>query len=206
MKCGAMGDVAATSFYANKLITTGEGGMVLTQNPRYADRAREYRNLCFDPHKRFLHTDIGYNFRMTNLQAAVGLAQLEQIERFIAMKKQLATWYGKHLAMIEGIRFMIVKPWADSVYWMFCVELDPDREMPAAEMMDRLNKYGIGTRPFFLGLHAQPALRGRGLFKSGAYPKTEVASRYGFYVPSGLALNEHNVTRIAEAIKLSLEK
>ena len=205
MKCGAMGDVAATSFYANKIITTGEGGMVLTNDPRCADRAREYRNLCFKPEKRFFHTDRGYNFRMTNLQAAVGLAQLEQIERFIAMKKQIATWYGQYLSMINGIRFMVVKPWANSVYWMFCLELDPSRNITAEEMMDRLQNHGIGTRPFFLGLHAQPALQTIGLFKNESYPNTDIASRYGFYLPSGLTLTEDKVNRITEAIQYELE-
>ncbi len=201
LKCGAMGDAAATSFYANKIISTGEGGMVLTDNKDYDQRARSYRNLCFRPETRLYHTEIGYNFRMSNLQAAVGTAQLEQIERFIEIKQRLGEYYCQQLLSLAGIRFMPVEKWAHSVYWMYCIELDPDLGIKAEEMMGRMKKHGIGTRPFFRGLHDQPALKDMKLFRKESYPKTDFASQYGFYLPSGLTLTESDIDKIIKALK-----
>ena len=206
LKCGAMGDAAATSFYANKIITTGEGGMVLTDNGRYAERAKSYRNLCFKQEKRFYHTELGYNFRLTNLQAAVGMAQLEQINRFIDIKVRLGEYYRKKLAGVEGLRFMPVKEYAKSVYWMFGVELDDKLGITAEDMMDRLKKRGIGTRPFFRGLHDQPVLKEMGLFFDGKYPKTDYAYKYGFYLPSGLTLTEEKIDKVVSALKEELKR
>lgn len=204
LKCGAMGDVAATSFYANKIITTGEGGMVLTDKEEYAQRAASYRNLCFRSEKRFYHTELGYNFRMTNLQAAVGVAQLEQIERFISIKVKLGEYYRKKFAGVKGVRFMSVKEWAKSVYWMYGVELDPNLGITAEEMMQRLAKHQIGARPFFMGMHAQPVLRDLGLFANESYPYTDHAYKYGFYLPSGLTLQEKDIDRVVETVKKEL--
>jgi len=120
-KCGAIGDISAFSFYANKIITTGEGGMVLTSDPEMAQRAESFRNLCFRPEKRFYHTELGRNYRMTNLQAAVGVAQLEQIEKFISIKRRLGAYYRKKLESTGGIRTQIERSWAKSVYWMYCL-------------------------------------------------------------------------------------
>jgi perosamine synthetase len=201
LKCGAIGDAAATSFYANKIITTGEGGMVLADDAGIAERARAYRNLCFRPEQRFLHTELGYNFRMTNLQAAVGLAQVERLDEFVAIKVRLAEIYRRGLASVPGIRFMTVKPWARSVYWMYSVELDPATGLAANTVMERLRRAGVGTRPFFLGLHEQPVLRERGWFTAERYPHTERAARLGFYLPSGLNLDEATVERVVAAVR-----
>lgn len=204
LKCGAIGDAAATSFYANKIITTGEGGMVLADDPAVAERARAYRNLCFRPEKRFLHTELGYNFRMTNLQAAVGLAQVERIDEFVAIKVRVAEYYRRGLAAVPGLRFMTVQPWAKSVYWMYAVELDPALGLDATVVMERLRARGVATRPFFLGLHEQPVLRARGLFAGERYPCTEHAARFGFYLPSGMNLDEATVARVVAALRESL--
>ncbi len=204
MKCGAMGDATATSFYANKIVTTGEGGMVLADDAAVAARARSYRNLCFRPERRFYHTEIGYNFRMTNLQAAVGLAQVERIDEFIAMKTRIAAWYRAALGAVPGVRFMQVQPWARSVYWVYAVELDPARGLEAATVMERLKARGVATRPFFLGLHQQPALRERGLFAGATHPRTDHAYRFGFYLPSGLTLTEATVARVVAALREAL--
>lgn len=206
LKCGSMGEVTATSFYANKIITTGEGGMVLTNNDRYAERAGAYRNLCFKPEKRFYHTELGYNFRMTNLQAAVGLAQLEQIERFIAIKIKLGKYYRERFAEIKGLKFMPVKDYAKSVYWMYGIEIDSEFGITAEEMMNRLKKHGITTRPFFRGLHDQPVLNNMGLFVSESYPKTDHAYKYGFYLPSGLTLTEKQIDFVVAVVKRELEQ
>ena len=205
LKCGSIGDIAATSFYANKIITTGEGGIVVTSNDFFNDRARSYRNLCFDIDNRFNHVDIGYNFRMSNLQAAVGLAQMEQINRFITIKKELGAYFRNTLKNLEGIRFMEVKDCARSIYWMYSVELDPDKNLTASEIMNRLKNRGIGTRPFFKGLHQQPALQGLGFFADERYPFTEKASKYGFYIPSGLTLTMEKAERIVDTLKSELE-
>jgi len=124
-KCGSIGNIAAFSFYANKIVTTGEGGMVVTSDQVMANRARSYRNLCFKPEKRFFHTEIGYNFRMTNLQAAVGLAQLERIEKFIEKKRQIGRYYRDRLDHIKGIRFQVEKSWARSVTGCILLSLIP---------------------------------------------------------------------------------
>ena len=205
LKCGSMGDVAATSFYANKIITTGEGGMILTNHEEFAKRARAYRNLCFIPEQRFHHEDLGYNFRMTNLQAALGVAQLEQIDRFIAIKRRNADYYREKISTIKGIRFMPVESYARSVYWMYAVELDKNQGITAAEMMGRLKTKGIATRPFFKGLHDQPALKALGLFVDDNCPVTDYAYKYGFYLPSGLTLNFQQIDEVVDCIKSEIK-
>jgi perosamine synthetase len=204
VRCGALGDAAATSFYANKLVTTGEGGMVLSDDACAAARARSYRNLCFRPEKRFYHTELGYNFRLTNLQAAVGLAQVERLDEFIKIKVKLATCYRRLIEAVPGIRFMPVKPWAKSVHWMYAVELDPQLGLDAVTVMERMHARGVSTRPFFMGLHQQPALRELGLFRDEFYPNTEKAYRFGFYLPSGLTLNEALIEQTITALRASL--
>jgi len=200
LKCGSIGDASAFSFYANKIVTTGEGGMVLSRKSVVMKRAAAYRNLSFKPEKRFFHTEPGYNFRMTNLQAAVGLAQVEQIENFVAIKRRLGAYYRKELAKIQGIRFQVEKPWAKSVYWMYAVELDPAMDLSAQVVMERLRDKKIGTRPFFMGLHVQPVLNDLGLFTGEEYPNTDNAYRYGFYLPSGLTLTEEKIDLVCKAI------
>lgn len=200
-KCGTLGHVSAWSFYANKIITTGEGGMVLTSDAGMAERAASYRNLCFRPEQRFYHTELGYNFRMTNMQAAIGVAQMERVEEFVAIKRRLGEYYRNNLASVPGIRFQVEKPWAKSVYWMYCVELDESAGMDAATAMRELAARGIGTRPFFLGLHEQPALHDLGLFRGERYPVTERISRKGFYLPSGMTLTEGQIDEVVAAVR-----
>jgi perosamine synthetase len=203
-KCGSLGHVSSFSFYANKIITTGEGGMVLTSDSRMAERARSYRNLCFRPEKRFYHTELGYNFRMTNVQAALGVAQMERIDEFIRIKRRLGAYYREKLSTLEGVKCQVEKSWAKTVYWMYCIELDMKLGLTAEVMMTRLGKMGIGTRPFFLGLHEQPALHDLGLFKGERYPVTEQIARQGLYLPSGLTLTEHEVDEVVDAVKAVL--
>jgi perosamine synthetase len=204
VKCGAMGDATATSFYANKIVTTGEGGMVLTDNAIAGERARSYRNLCFQPARRFYHLEMGFNFRMTNLQAAVGLAQVERLDEFLEIKAEIAGFYRQRLAGIRGLRFMPVKPWAKSVYWVYAVELDPGLGLDATTVMERLRQTGVATRPFFLGLHEQPVFHRLGLFDGEHFPHTEKASRLGFYLPSGLTLDEASIEKIVTALRDAL--
>ena len=206
LKCGSMGDVAAFSFYANKIITTGEGGMVMTNDPAVAERAASYRNLCFKPEKRFYHTELGYNFRMTNLQAAIGVAQIERIEEFISIKRSLGEYYRHRLSYIQGVRFQVEKPYARSVYWMYSIELDESSGINAQTMMNKLKDREIGTRPFFMGLHAQPVLREMGLFKNEKYPNTDRAYKQGLYLPSGLTLTRPQIDTVCSAIDKIMRK
>ncbi len=199
-KCGSLGHISAWSFYANKIITTGEGGMVLTSDPAMAVRAASYRNLCFRPERRFYHTEIGYNFRMTNLQAAIGLAQMDRIEEFVEIKRRLGAYYREKLNDIEGVSFQVEKPWAKTVYWMYCIELAKETKLDADTLMKELGNRGIGTRPFFLGMHEQPALQRVGLFKGECYPITERISRQGLYLPSGLTLTEKQIDEVVDAV------
>lgn len=205
-KCGSLGHVSAFSFYANKIITTGEGGMVLTSDHKMAERARSYRNLCFRSDKRFFHTELGFNYRMTNLQAALGVAQMERIEEFIRIKRRLGKYYREKLSTIEGIKTQVEKPWAKTVYWMYCIELDKSLDLNADEMMTELKQRGIGTRPFFLGLHEQPALQKLGLFKNEHYPVTERISMQGLYLPSGLTLSETQIDEVVAAVRSILSE
>lgn len=200
-KCGGLGDVSAWSFYANKIINTGEGGMVLTSDPEIAQRAASYRNLGFRPERRFYHTELGYNFRMTNLQAALGVAQMERIEEFVAIKRRLGVRYRERLGTIPGLRLQVEKPWAKCVYWMYCVEIDPALGFSADEAQKALAAKGIGTRPFFLGLHEQPIAHDLGLFTGERYPVTERIARQGFYLPSGLTLTEGQVDEVSDAVR-----
>lgn len=206
LKCGSMGDVAATSFYANKIITTGEGGMILTNNKAANEKAKSYRNLCFEKNRRFSHSNIGYNFRMTNLQAAVGCAQLEEIENHIKLKRKIACLYSQYLSKIDGLRFMVVKNWAKSVYWMYCVEIDPKLNVTAFEVCEELKAYQIDTRPFFNGLHEQPVFKNMGFFDNQQYPRTNFAYKYGFYLPSGFSIQESDIQYITASLENILSK
>jgi perosamine synthetase len=203
--CGAMGEVAATSFYANKLISCGEGGMVLCRDPQAAERARRYRNLGFGAERDFLHADLAANFRITNLQAAFGLAQLERLDHTIQRKREIAEWYRKAFADHENLlRFHPVPSYSDPVYWMFSVELNSSNGVTAADARRSLHANDIDTRPFFQGLHRQPVLLSRGLFAGEEYPHTEYATRYAFYLPSSLSLTREIVERIAATLIDSL--
>lgn len=196
--CGCMGDVSAVSFYGNKVITTGEGGMVLTSNKETQERVISYRNLCFDLKQRFLHTDIGFNFRMTNIQAALGLAQLEKIEEHIQIKNKIGLYYREKLDEIKWLRFMSAKEWAKPVYWMYCIQI-LDKKCSAKELGEYLTKEQIGNRPFFMGLHAQKALAE--YWDNRKFPCAEEAFQYGLYLPSGLTLTEEKVDQVVKVLK-----
>jgi len=204
-KCGSLGDVSAFSFYANKLITTGEGGMVLTNDAQLAEKARSLRNLCFRPEQRFLHTELGHNFRMTNLQAAIGLAQLERMEEIIARKRWMGQAYTERLQGVPGLQLPVEESWAKQVYWMYGIVLDQAMVgMDARAFTDILQRKGVETRPFFLGMHEQPVFRAMGLKLEGHFPVTERIARQGFYLPSGLAITESQIDEVVDAVKEAL--
>ena len=204
-RCGSIGHAASFSFYANKIVTTGEGGMVVSADPEVMARARSYQNLCFRPERRFYHTELGYNFRMTNLQAAIGVAQLERIDEFVALKRRFGAMYRERLSGIPGVRMQDERPWGRSVYWMYAIELDPSLGIDADELAQRLRKHGVETRPFFMGLHTQPALEGKVRLLPGGYARTEHAYRYGLYLPSGLTLTESLVDEVCDRLRAVLQ-
>jgi perosamine synthetase len=200
-RCGSMGDISIFSFYANKLVTTGEGGMVLTNDPQLAEKARSLQNLCFQSGRRFYHEELGYNFRMTNLQAALGLAQLERIEQIIARKRWMGGEYARRLQDIPGLQLPVQELWAKSVYWVYGVVLSEEMGMEAAEFAKRLADRGVQTRPFFLGIHEQPVFRRKGLFQGQSYPVAERIARQGLYLPSGLALTEEELEYVVQVVR-----
>ena len=199
-RCGNFGTLSCFSFYANKLITTGEGGMVLTDDPKLAEKARSLRNLCFQANRRFHHEELGFNFRLTNLQAALGLAQLERFEEIVARKRWIGQEYNRRLAGLKGLQLPVEEPWARNVYWMYGVVLSEETGMDATIFAQRLKQQGIETRPFFLGLHEQPVFHQRGLFVQERFPVTERIARQGLYFPSGLALTTEQLDEVCAAV------
>lgn len=199
--CGSFGDVSTFSFYGNKLVTTGEGGMLVTDDEEIAERARSLRNLAFLPERRFVHEELGFNFRMTNIQAALGLAQVERFEEIVARKRWMAERYRFHLKDVPSLRLPDEKPWARSVYWMYAVLLEESAPFDAVGFADLLRERGVDTRPFFIGLHHQPALALEGITPEGAYPVTEAIGRRGLYLPSGLTLSEEDIETVAGAVR-----
>jgi perosamine synthetase len=199
-RCGSFGMLSCFSFYANKLITTGEGGMVLTDDAKLAEKARSLRNLCFQADRRFYHEELGFNFRLTNLQAALGVAQVQRIEEIVSRKRRMSEEYNRRLAGIRGLQLPVEEPWARNVYWMYGVVLSEETGMDAAAFTQKLKQRGIETRPFFLGLHEQPVFHRRGLFVHEQYPITERIARQGLYLPSGLALTSEQISEVCQAV------
>ena len=195
-RCGSFGLMSTFSFYANKLVTTGEGGMVLTDDDRIAERLRSIRNLGFGQNSRFRHETTGYNLRMTNMQAALGLAQTERIGEIVERKRHVGSKYTGLLRGIDALQLPVEEPWARNVYWMNGVVLREEVGRDAAWLAEELEKRGVQTRPFFLGMHEQPVLRKLGLFKRERYPVAEGLARRGLYLPSGVALTDDQLSRV----------
>ena len=199
-KCGAMGDFSCFSFYANKLITTGEGGMLLTDDENLAAKARAGRNLCFGDERRFEHEKEGFNFRLTNIQAALGLAQVERIDRIVERKRFVGEQYRQRLGHISGLNVAVEREWARNVYWMNGVVLDESVGMDAKMLAAKLKALGVDTRPFFLGMHQQPVFLKRGLFAGETCPITERIGSQGLYLPSGLALTDEQLSEVCDRV------
>lgn len=176
--------------------------MMVTDDEQLAKRCRSLRNLCFQQNKRFVHEELGYNFRMTNLQAALGLAQLERLPEFVARKRRMGVRYQEKLKDIEGLEFMAEKTnYAQSIYWVYGVVLQDKVQFDAQEAMMRLGKEGIGTRPFFWPMHEQPVFKKMGLFAGESCPVAERLARRGFYLPSGMALTEQQMEVVVERVR-----
>ena len=202
-KCGSFGDISTLSFYPNKHVTTGEGGMLLTDDEELDKRAKSLRNLCFslDPNKRFIHEDLGWNYRMTNMQAAVGVAQFEQIDKMIEKKRHIGNTYNKLLNDIKVINLPIAKTdYCENIYWVYAITLKDDYKKTAKEVMSELKDYKIGSRPFFYPMHKQPVFNNMGLFLNEDLPQSEKLYEKGFYIPSGLALTNAQLIKVSEVL------
>lgn len=200
-RCGGLGDISCFSFYANKIITTGEGGMVLTNDDEWAAHARAYRNLCLQSDRRFYHEELGENYRMTNLQAALGVAQLDRIEEIVARKRAVAAAYTERLRSCEALQLPAERAWARSTFWMYGAVSSKESGVTGSEIARRLQEHGVQTRPFFVGMHKQPAFRHMGLFEGEEYPVTDMLARQGLYLPSGTALTDEQVAAVCAAVR-----
>jgi perosamine synthetase len=201
-KCGSLADAAAFSFYANKAITTGEGGMVVTSDDRIASSCRRLRNLAFPdaPTRTYLHDAIGFNYRMSNVQAAIGLAQLERIDHYIAARRRHAARYARNLQSVPAVQLPVERPWATNSYWMYGILVRAGAALERDALASALHADGIDTRPFFRPMHVQPALERYGIEASGTYPVSlDLASR-GLYLPSGSGLTDAQIDRVCESI------
>ena len=202
LACGSFGNLSTFSFYPNKHITTGEGGMIVTDDPALAERCSALRNLCFQPQKRFVHEELGWNFRMTNLQAALGVAQLERLDEFVVRKRHMGQRYTELLSDIPGLQLPLAKTdYAENIYWVYGIVLADSISVTVAEIMQRLAKHQIGSRPFFWGMHEQPVFRKLGLFEEVSCPVAEILARRGFYIPSGLALTDDQIQKVATTLR-----
>jgi len=199
--CGSFGHISTFSFYPNKHITTGEGGMVVTDDPDLAERCRSLRNLCFQPKQRFVHEELGWNFRMTNLQAALGIAQLEKLDTTVARKKEIGRLYRDKLQHLSPLSMQaITTSSSENIYWVYGITIDSECGLNAISVSAKLASLGIGTRPFFYPIHQQPIFHNRGMFADLVLKTSEYLSTQGLYLPSGLALTNSQLERAAQAV------
>ena len=205
--CGSFGAMSTFSFYPNKHVTCGEGGMVLTDDESTAEHLRRLRNLCFEPGRRFVHHEIGWNYRMTNLQAALGVAQVDSLDHHIDRKRRMGQCYYDKLHRCEHLQLPVDSTdAAENHYWVYGVVLRPTVGVDAAEVMGRLGQRGIGTRPFFWPMHQQPVFRRMGWYEAESYPVAERLARRGFYLPSGLGSGVEDFRSAAEALLEVIEQ
>lgn len=201
-RCGSFGTISCMSFYPNKHITTGEGGMVLVDDEQLKDRCLSLRNLCHSPQRRFYHEDLGYNFRMSNIQAALGVAQLEKLEEHLEIKRRMGAYYQERLKDIDYVQLPLERTeYAENIYWVFGIVISEKVSMDAREVMLRLAHRKVGCRPFFYPMHLQPVFRKMGLFLEESYPVAERLAEKGFYIPSGLAVTAEQREYVAEQVR-----
>jgi perosamine synthetase len=195
---GSLGDIGCFSFYGNKIITTGEGGMLVTDSPQWAERAAFLLDQAMSKERRYWHPEIGYNYRMSNVQAAIGLAQTERLDEFVEKKRQIARWYTERLADVPGLSLPLERPWARSVFWMYSVLIGNEFGLDRDQLMTRLREQGIDSRPFFWPIHLLPSYnRGESL------PVAERLAQQGINLPSGVRLTERDVDQVVDAIRTS---
>jgi perosamine synthetase len=204
--CGSFGDISTFSFYPNKHLTTGEGGMIVCDDDELSEKVRYYRNLCFNTERRFKHYELGTNARFTNLQAAVGLAQLERLDGFVNRKRKMGHYY---LNAFKELTEVHLPPrsteYAENIFWIFGLILKKESPKSVESVADKLHESGIHTRPFFYPMHLQPVFNQMGLFTNEQYPVAEFMAERGFYIPSGLNLKEEQLQTVSKAVLDILE-
>jgi len=201
---GSLGRAASFSFYANKIITTGEGGMVTTSDPEVARIARRLRDHAFSDERHFWHKYLGFNYRMTNLQAAIGLAQTERLEEFVEIRRANAARYTERLSRIPGLTLPVERPWARNVYWMYGVVVEDAFGISRDVLRARLARRGIETRTFFIPIHLQPIYYT--LYRGQRYPVADELCRRGLYLPSGATLTEGEVAYVSDMVARAREE
>jgi perosamine synthetase len=192
---GSIGDLAIFSFYGNKIITTGEGGMITTDSKELADKIKVLRDHGMSVTKKYWHPVLGYNYRLTNMQAAVGVAQLEKIDRILEAKLEIARMYNRMLRNIPGIQLPPHEDWAENVYWLYSIVITDEFGISRDSLMEKLTQLGIESRPFFPPMHQQP------IYNAGVkLPVSESVSQNGLSLPSSAGMSQQMVQRIAENI------
>ncbi len=202
LPCGAIGQIGCFSFFANKTITCGEGGMVVTNLPEVVERVRYFKNMCFprDSPRDYRHRDIGFNYRMPNTVAAIGLAQMERVQEYVAMRRKNATLYTTHLSQLEGVVLPIERPWARNSYWMYGILIEPSFGLERDAVMAGLREQGVDSRPFFQPMHVQESLRRYVVTGSMKYPVAEDIANRGLYLPSGSGLKPEQIEHVCRSL------
>ena len=203
-KAGSLGDLGCFSFYANKIITTGEGGMVVSDDPELAARVRSLKNMAWGDACKFMHREIGYNYRMSNLQAAVGCAQMEKIELILSKKREIARRYREGLSDLPALRLPVERPWAGHSYWMYHVMLRAGGAARRAAVMAALAQRGIETRECFVPYNMQEIFIRQGATRLEDCPRADEAARCGFYLPTGAPLAPDAQGYVVEQLRLLL--
>ena len=199
-KCGSFGDISTFSFYANKQITTGEGGMISVNKFDLYNKCKSLRNLCFGKLNRFNHEDIGWNYRMTNIQAALGLSQIKNINKIVKKKIMIGRQYYKNLKLNKNLT--ILPPfisYSKNIYWVVGI-LIKNKKIKSSLLAIELRKFGIMTRPFFWPMHEQQIFKKMKLFKKSKFPNSSYLARYGLYLPSYYNLNNKQIDYISSVV------
>jgi len=197
-RVGSIGNIATFSFYGNKIITTGEGGMVVTNDEELARKVRQLKGQGMDPERRYWFPIVGYNYRMTNIQAAIGLAQLEKANWHIERRREVASWYYERLKGVQGLTLPVEKEWAKNVYWMFSIVLDDNLSLSRDEVMAALEAQGIQTRPFFYPMHTLPPYQGMG--GKDQFPVADRLAARGINLPTWAGLQEEDVDFVCKTL------
>lgn len=200
-KAGSLGDIGCFSFYGNKLITTGEGGMIITNSKEIYEKAQSLKNLAFGKDNRYLHEEIGFNYRMTNLQAAIGLAQLKKINSFLEIKRKNAKIYTLLLKNLKGMITPIEKEYAKNSYWMYGIRFNEEFGFKKDKIREYLFKKGVDTRDFFIGMNEQPIFKRMGLQNGEYFPVSKKLSETGIYIPFGLNLKAEELDYVCDCIR-----
>ena len=199
-KCGSFGDLSTFSFYANKQVTTGEGGMISVNSEKLYKKCNSLKNLCFGKINRFNHDDLGWNYRLTNIQAALGLSQLKNIKNTIRKKMEIGNYYYEKLKFNNNIQILPpFNSFSKNIYWVVGI-LIKNKKMTALNLSKKLLKFGIETRPFFWPMHQQSIFKKLKLFKNQNYPNSTYLSKYGLYLPSYFLLKKREINKISNVI------